>query len=331
MPAKKPPFSQKEQLPRWFFTINRFWILILFSILLGAISLQYTSKALTPISSDILYRCTNAVRQENKQPKLYLNEQLNQAAEKKLADMEQYDYWAHQNPTTGKQPWEFIDETGYYYETAGENLAIGYQLSEEICDAWQKSPSHFANLVNPNFQEVGFAYQAVKLDGQRSGILVVQMFGTREGFEKNTIAREKCSNRMKNEVLVLYPNCGIIENNDPVMILYNPKSHQLAIKLDGMEVSATVSIYGDYYRYEFSRPFALGSHQLEISPNDSTLQAARLKFIVTSEQEKVISQNINQSISASILSTQNTSKYAVVLFLMALASLGYFFMGREKS
>lgn len=331
MPLKFPSFPQKEQLPQWIFTLNRFWILGLFTVLIGALSLQYSTHALTPISDDILFRCTNAVRQTNKQPKLYLNEQLNQAAALKLLDMEKYGYWAHQNPENGQQPWDFIDEAGYHYKSAGENLAIGYRLSEEICDAWQKSPSHFANMISPNFQEVGFAFQEVELSNNQSGVLVVQMFGTRTGFEKKRMARERCPNRMKRDLLILYPSCGTVEKPDPVMILYNPKGHELKIELDGQEIPATISTYGDYHRYEFLEPFSLGSHQMAIKIAKNSRQAARLKFIVAEEPEELVSQNISELLSANLLVGQNSSGYGLILFVIIIAGIGFLIQQRKKS
>lgn len=330
MPLKSPSFPKKERLSQWIFTINRFWILTLFTIILGVLALEHSTKALTPISSDILYRCTNAIRQTNHQPQLYLNEQLNQAAALKLKDMEQYGYWAHQNPETGKQPWEFVDEAGYYYKTAGENLAIGYKLSEEICDAWQKSPSHFANLINPNFQEVGFAFQEVELNKEKSGILVVQMFGTKTGFERKKLVRERCPNRMKKDLTILYPHCGILEKDDPIMILYNPKGHDLEIQLDGQKIPSTLSTYGDYYRYEFSEPFTLGSHQMNIRIADSARQAARLKFIVTEKPDKVASESFSELLAANLLMGQNTSGYCLMFFILIIAGAGLFMQRRKN-
>lgn len=130
-----------------------------------------------------LLECTNLLRLDHKQPnELVMNEKLTVAAENKLQDMEKYKYWAHENPITGRQPWDFVDEAGYYYETTGENLAYGFTDSQKICNAWEKSPKHLANIANPTFQEIGFAVDKANLHKNEKGILVVQIFGSRDDF-----------------------------------------------------------------------------------------------------------------------------------------------------
>jgi len=65
------------------------------------------------------------------------------------------DYWAHDNPE-GKTPWAFILAAGYNYETAGENLAYGFDTSEDTLTAWMNSPEHRANILNTTYTDVGF-------------------------------------------------------------------------------------------------------------------------------------------------------------------------------
>lgn len=130
-----------------------------------------------------LLECTNLLRLDYQRPnELVVNEKLAAAAENKLQDMEKYKYWAHENPITGRQPWDFVDEAGYYYQTTGENLAYGFTDSQKICNAWEKSPKHLANITDPTFQEIGFAVDKANLHKNEKGILVVQMFGSRDDF-----------------------------------------------------------------------------------------------------------------------------------------------------
>lgn len=161
--------------------------------LLGLIVLQFLFIHMVvdagEMTSYALLDCTNTIRDKKAETALVMNDTLSVAAEKKLDDMKEYDYWAHQNPTTKKQPWDFIDEAGYNYETAGENLAIGFTDSKKICDAWEKSKLHYENIVNTTYQEVGFAIDKANLHKNAKGILVVQMFGSRKDFT----AEEKTS------------------------------------------------------------------------------------------------------------------------------------------
>lgn len=86
---------------------------------------------------------------------LTLNSQLNTAAQNKANHMIANDYWAHVAPS-GETPWDFIDATGYVYLKAGENLAYGFLTSSGTIDGWMGSPGHKANLLDSDFNEVGF-------------------------------------------------------------------------------------------------------------------------------------------------------------------------------
>jgi len=152
-----------------------------------------------------LTKCTNEIRLKHADNELFINPNLTAAAENKLNDMAQYSYWAHENPSTNKKPWDFVDEAGYYYETTGENLAIGFENSEEICQAWEKSQKHFENIVNPTYQEMGFAIDKAHLRKDANGILVVLMFGSRNDFTGPV----QFGNSETQEVCGLDdPNCG---------------------------------------------------------------------------------------------------------------------------
>jgi hypothetical protein len=97
-------------------------------------------------------------------------------------------YWAHYGPNK-ESPWQFILQSGYTYAYAGENLAKGFSDSQSVHDAWMASPTHRANIMDPQFQEVGIATVKGNLLGAEV-FLVVQMFGSptyqiNEGSEKH--------------------------------------------------------------------------------------------------------------------------------------------------
>lgn len=138
----------------------------------------------TDISAQTLLLLTNQRRQEQKLTPLTLNKQLSSAASRKAADMFAKNYWAHNAPD-GNTPWFFIKESEYDYVYAGENLARGFTKSDEIVEAWMKSPSHRDNLLSQNYEEVGFSTAQGKLLGEET-TLVVAMFGS-----KNTAALAK--------------------------------------------------------------------------------------------------------------------------------------------
>jgi len=124
-----------------------------------------------------LLDATNLQRRSNGVSDLHLNGQLTAAAEAKAEDMATKDYWAHVSPS-GEQPWDFISQSGYSYQGAGENLAYGFTSLDGVITGWMNSPSHRANMLNANFYDVGFAVLAVD-NFQNSGpeTLVVAEYG----------------------------------------------------------------------------------------------------------------------------------------------------------
>lgn len=127
------------------------------------------------ITSNSLLSETNDARKTEKLPPLQLNAKLNLAAKNKAQDMIKRAYWSHDAPD-GTTPWHFIDQTGYAYSFAGENLARGFSSANGIMQAWLKSPSHRANIMDTNYTEVGFAVVSGKMSGENM-ILVVAMYG----------------------------------------------------------------------------------------------------------------------------------------------------------
>lgn len=47
------------------------------------------------------------------------------------------------------------DLVGYDYRLLGENLAFGYLTPQSVVQAWMNSPGHRANILNPNFTQLG--------------------------------------------------------------------------------------------------------------------------------------------------------------------------------
>lgn len=129
------------------------------------------------ISVEELLTLTNTKRIQQRLHALTLNEQLSQAARQKAKDMFAKAYWAHNAPD-GRTPWVFIRTSGYDYVFAGENLAKGFTNSEDIVSAWMASTSHRENMLSSNYQEIGFAVEKGRLNGEET-VLVVEMFGNR--------------------------------------------------------------------------------------------------------------------------------------------------------
>jgi uncharacterized protein YkwD len=119
---------------------------------------------------------TNKERTKNELGELSESKVLNKAAEDKLTDMFQNNYWDHTSPI-GKMPWDFMKQENYSYIYAGENLAKGFVDSTSTVEAWMDSPSHKDNLLSSRYKEIGVAIGNGKINGKPT-TLVVQMFGS---------------------------------------------------------------------------------------------------------------------------------------------------------
>lgn len=134
-----------------------------------------TGGNMAAVISAALVELTNEDRAKEELGTLSVNPLLVAAAQAKADDMAAKGYFAHVTPD-GYQPWHFIQEAGYEYSSAGENLAVNFSDSENVEDAWMNSPTHRANILNAKFTEIGIATAKGEYQG-RTTTFVVQMFG----------------------------------------------------------------------------------------------------------------------------------------------------------
>lgn len=119
---------------------------------------------------------TNGERAQNNVGLLHENNLLDAAAQAKANDMAKHGYFSHVGPD-GKEPWTWISQTGYAYQSAGENLAVRFSESADVVHAWMASPSHRANMVKPVYTEIGVGTAEGQFEGAPT-IYVVQYFAT---------------------------------------------------------------------------------------------------------------------------------------------------------
>lgn len=109
----------------------------------------------TNVNTSELLSLSNAKRSSSGLASYSKSVRLTQAAQAKANHMIADDYWAHYAPD-GTTPWSFIDNAGYSYARAGENLAYGFATSSGVVEGWMDSPAHKANVLDGSFVHVGF-------------------------------------------------------------------------------------------------------------------------------------------------------------------------------
>ena len=115
----------------------------------------YFSSANSNISVSTLLKSTNNARFTKHVSPLVLNPQLTSAAQAKANQMVSQNYWAPISPS-GQTPWQIVQQKGYTYKFAGENMGYGFSSSSNLLSAWMNSASHSQNIINSNFSNVGF-------------------------------------------------------------------------------------------------------------------------------------------------------------------------------
>jgi uncharacterized protein YkwD len=112
------------------------------------------------------YRAVGTVR---------LNALLSAAAQAHAADMAAHSHFAHEG-RDGSSPADRATRAGYRWRSIGENIASGMTTPEAAVEGWLKSPPHCANLMAPQFTEMGVAFAVDRTS--KAGIYWGQLFGT---------------------------------------------------------------------------------------------------------------------------------------------------------
>lgn len=135
----------------------------------------FRSDFLADIMPKVLIDLTNVNRGAYRIGYLSENQLLKEAAQRKADDMASKGYFAHNSPE-GLTPWYWMENVGYDFLFAGENLAVNFSDSNDVVWAWMDSPGHRANILNDRFTEIGIATSRGFYKGQET-TFVVQMFG----------------------------------------------------------------------------------------------------------------------------------------------------------
>lgn len=140
---------------------------------------QRTTRTARPTDvRDELFDRINAERTKAGFPALRRNSQLDASAQAYAEDMDRRGFFSHESPE-GTLFDERIKATGYgdlaaeickcsFSTNFAENIAKGQETPAAVTRAWMNSPKHKENILDPNFEDVGYGF---------SGDVWVQNFG----------------------------------------------------------------------------------------------------------------------------------------------------------
>lgn len=173
------PHSENEHRPHFLRgkTVLLFIIvLILIKASVFGLYIYFPSSVyFAAMTSNSLEELVNQTRAEHNLAPLEVDTKLAQSAIFKAEHILKEDYFAHTSPS-GVTPWYWFKKSNYNYQYAGENLAIDFTDSRSLHRALLNSPTHRANILNPNYTEMGIAVVTGEFNGKQTTI-AVQHFG----------------------------------------------------------------------------------------------------------------------------------------------------------
>lgn len=159
--------------------------------LVGAFLLIVSVAFLSPLSvqnvnafgTSEITELTNKARMQLGGSELKSNTKLTSAAQAKADDMAKQQFFAHTAPD-GTMAWDYIKQTDYAYEIAGENLAITNETAETVVNSWMNSPSHKENIVNPSYQDIGIGIAKYgDYQGHKDTTVIVALYAKSSGIQ----------------------------------------------------------------------------------------------------------------------------------------------------
>lgn len=140
-------------------------LLLLSFGLCGAQETQQSAQALQLLNRD---------REKHGLAPLVYSAELSQLAERYAEDMIARKFFSHNDPD-GRSPFDRMRASGIAYRHAGENLAINDNVAAAQT-AFMNSPTHRANVLSPQFTEVGIG---VRVAPNGKTYVVQEFIGTR--------------------------------------------------------------------------------------------------------------------------------------------------------
>ncbi|MDA8611308.1 CAP domain-containing protein [Candidatus Pacebacteria bacterium] len=236
------PHSLREKSIIYFLVIALVFELGFLSILFSPLASSFKDN-LAAILPQVLVLATNEERQDRNLGMLNTNEKLVLAAQLKADDMAEREFFAHVNPD-GNQPWYYIQQAGYEFDAAGENLAVNFIDSDDVHRAWMKSPTHKANIVQNKFTEIGIATSRGRYEG-KDVIFVAQFFATPKTQETNIKKQDTNNIQIAKTPTTPTPTDNDTKDQEEVVLAIPDTEIEDDSQILGAETESEVEIYAE--------------------------------------------------------------------------------------
>jgi uncharacterized protein YkwD len=125
-------------------------------------SLQSVGGSYLPDLERTIFQYTNEVRRRSGVPPLTWETCLRDVGRAHSADMLARHYFSHESPEGSTPQQRILDGCRLPIDMTGENIWMGTnqrgdtrQLARHVVDSWMSSPGHRANLLRPEFTDIG--------------------------------------------------------------------------------------------------------------------------------------------------------------------------------
>lgn len=123
---------------------------------------QIQARAGNPVLQQVV-DMVNAERQKAGLQPLRVSPVLEGAAQSYSHVQAQQGTINHTGPD-GSNAGQRLTRAGYEWQRYGENLAAGQRSAAEVMQAWMNSEGHRANIMNPDFREIGIGFTHLDQD-----------------------------------------------------------------------------------------------------------------------------------------------------------------------
>ncbi len=116
---------------------------------------SYNSSSVSVDTDEYAYRVfelVNEERSEAGQETLSWNDSLADCAQVRAQEL--VEKFSHTRPD-GSSCFTIMTANGFSYGYKGENIAMGQRSPEQVMNSWMNSSGHKANILSPNFAEIG--------------------------------------------------------------------------------------------------------------------------------------------------------------------------------
>ena len=123
-------------------------------------AVRVATFALQAVPSGFETEVLNLVNQERLAENLHpltWDNQLHEAARDHSEDMAINNYFSHSS-LDGRTVLDRIEDAGYQWGAAGENIAAGYSTPQSVVNGWMNSAGHRQNILSSHYCDLGVGY-----------------------------------------------------------------------------------------------------------------------------------------------------------------------------